>query len=419
MIKVLLGPELFRRGMDLYFERHDGEAATIEQFVQCFADVSHRDFTQFMRWYTQAGTPEVVVAPHYDARAKTYRLDITQTMPPTPGQPDKAPMLIPLSVGLVGKDGRDLPLMLDGRSLDRGVIEITKPTQSFVFAGVTERPIPSLNRGFSAPIKLSLPIEPGDLRFLAAQDSDSFNRWQAVQTLAMSLLTANVAALRQNTAPRTDDGLTAALGANLADPNLEPAFIALTLNPPSESDIAREIGRDVDPGAIFVARKHLRATIGEQLGAALADSYERMIVTGPYSPDAASAGKRALKNVCLDLLAATRARRFDRTRVCAVSRRGQHDRSHGRTGDACAARSARAHRSDRGFLRPLFRRSIDHRQMAGAAGGNSRAGDARSGACSYRAPGFFHGQSQSRAVADRIFCAGQPHPVQPRRRRRL
>ncbi len=339
MIKVLLGPELFRRGMDLYFERHDGEAATIEQFVQCFADVSHRDFTQFMRWYTQAGTPEVVVAPHYDARAKTYRLDITQTTPPTPGQPGKAPMLIPLSVGLVGKDGRDLPLLLDGRSLDRGVIEITKPTQSFVFAGVTERPIPSLNRGFSAPIKLSLPIEPGDLRFLAAQDSDSFNRWQAVQTLAMSLLTANVAALRQNTAPRTDDGLTAALGANLADPNLEPAFIALTLNPPSESDIAREIGRDVDPGAIFVARKHLRATIGEQLGAALADSYERMIVTSPYSPDAASAGKRALKNVCLDLLAATRqdasiARAFAQyrgadnmtDRMAALETLAQHDR---------------------------------------------------------------------------------------------
>ena len=339
MIKVLLGPELFRRGMDLYFERHDGEAATIEQFVQCFADVSHRDFTQFMRWYTQAGTPEVVVAPHYDARAKTYRLDITQTTPPTPGQPDKAPMLIPLSIGLVGKDGRDLPLMLDGRSLDRGVIEITKPTQSFVFAGVTERPIPSLNRGFSAPIKLSLPIEPGDLRFLAAQDSDSFNRWQAVQTLAMSLLTANVAALRQNTAPRTDDGLTAALGANLADPNLEPAFIALTLNPPSESDIAREIGRDVDPGAIFVARKHLRAAIGAQLGAALADSYERMIVAGPYSPDAASAGKRALKNVCLDLLAATRqdasiARAFAQyrgadnmtDRMAALETLAQHDR---------------------------------------------------------------------------------------------
>jgi aminopeptidase N len=305
MIKALLGPELFRRGMDLYFERHDGEAATVEQFVQCFADVSHRDFSQFMLWYTQAGTPDVVVAPHYDARAKTYRLDISQTTPPTPGQPDKAPVVIPLAVGLVGKDGGDLPLTLDGRPLDRGVIEVTRSNQSFVFTGVSERPIPSFNRGFSAPIKLSLPIEPDDLRFLAAQDSDSFNRWQAVQTLGMSLLTANVAAFRKNTAPRTDDGLTAALGANIADRSLEPAFIALTLNPPSESDIAREIGRDVDPDAIFAARRHLRATIGELLGTALADTYRRMIVGGPYSPDATSAGKRTLKNVCLDLLAAT------------------------------------------------------------------------------------------------------------------
>jgi aminopeptidase N len=305
MIKALLGPELFRRGMDLYFERHDGEAATVEQFVQCFADVSHRDFSQFMLWYTQAGTPDVVVAPHYDARAKTYRLDISQTTPPTPGQPDKAPVVIPLAVGLVGKDGGDLPLTLDGRPLDRGVIELTRSNQSFVFTGVSERPIPSFNRGFSAPIKLSLPIEPDDLRFLAAQDSDSFNRWQAVQTLGMSLLTANVAAFRKNTAPRTDDGLTAALGANIADRSLEPAFIALTLNPPSESDIAREIGRDVDPDAIFAARRHLRATIGERLGTALADTYRRMIVGGPYSPDATSAGKRTLKNVCLDLLAAT------------------------------------------------------------------------------------------------------------------
>jgi aminopeptidase N len=339
MIKALLGPELFRKGMDLYFDRHDGEAATVEQFVQCFADVSHRDFTQFLRWYTQAGTPKVVVAPHYDARAKTYRLDISQTTPPTPGQPDKAPVVIPLAVGLVGKDGGDLPLTLDGRALDRCVIEVTKPNQSVVFTAVNERPIPSLNRGFSAPIKLSLPVEPGDLGFLAAHDSDPFNRWQAVQTLAMSSLTGNVAALRQNTAPRLDDGLTAALGANLADQKLEPAFIALTLNPPSDSDIAREIGRDVDPEAIFAARRHLRATIGERLGAALADTYHRMIVAGPYSPDAASAGKRALKNVCLDLLAATQhdesiARAFAQyrdadnmtDRMAALETLAQHDR---------------------------------------------------------------------------------------------
>jgi aminopeptidase N len=307
MIKTLLGPNLFRKGMDLYFERHDGEAATIEQFVQCFAEVSGRDMAQFMRWYSQAGTPEIKVAPHYDARGKTCRLDITQAIPPTPNQPIKQPMVIPLAFGLVGKDGADLPLTLDNRPLDRGVLELTQPSQSFVFTGVAERPIPSLNRGFAAPIKLSLPIEASDLRFLAAHDSDPFNRWQAVQTLAMSLLTANVAALRKGAAVRGDDGLMAALGAMLADDKQEPAFIALTLAPPSEADIAREIGHDVDPDAVFTARRALRVAIGATHGATLARTYERMSTAGPYSPDAQSAGRRALKNVCLDLMAVTGA----------------------------------------------------------------------------------------------------------------
>jgi aminopeptidase N len=307
MIETLLGAELFRKGMDLYFTRHDGQAATVEQFVQCFADVSHRDFffPQFMRWYAQAGTPDIKVAPHYDARAKTYRLDITQTIPPTPNQPTKQPMVIPLAVGLVGQNGADLPLTLDGKPLPRGVIELTQPSQSFVFTNVNERPIPSINRGFSAPIKLAVPIEADDLRFLAAHDADPFNRWQAVQTLAMGLLKSNVAALRQGAPARGDDGLMAALGTILNDDKLEPAFIALNLMPPSEADIARELGRDVDPDAVFAARRKLRAAIGTQHAAPLARTYERMISSGHYSPDAQSAGRRSLKNICLDLLAIT------------------------------------------------------------------------------------------------------------------
>jgi aminopeptidase N len=305
MIKALLGPQLFRQGMDLYFDRHDGEAATVEQFVQCFADVSGRVFSQFMLWYTQAGTPEVVVAPHYDARAKTYRLDIKQTVPPTPGQPDKKPMVIPLALGLIGKDGHDLPLILDSGPLRRDVLELTAPSQSFVFTGISELPIPSINRGFSAPIKLGLPIDGNDLRFLAAHDRDPFNRWQAVQTLAMSLLTDNVAAIRDKALTREDDGLTDAMGAILADPALEPAFIALALTPPSEPDIAREIARDVDPDAVHAARRHVRAAIGGRLGAALTNTYRHMMTPGPYRPDAESAGRRALKNVCLGLLTAT------------------------------------------------------------------------------------------------------------------
>jgi aminopeptidase N len=306
MIRTLLGPAMFRKGMDLYFTRHDGHAATVEQFVQCFADASGRDFfPQFMRWYSQAGTPEIKATPHYDALAKTYRLDITQTIPPTPGEPTKEPMVIPLALGLVGKNGGDLPLTLNGETVERGVLKLTQPSHSFTFTGVTERPVPSLNRGFSAPVKLSLPIEPGDLRFLAAHDSDPFNRWQAVQTLAMILLKANVAALRSGAPVREDDGLMAALGAILNDAKLEPAFIALTLAPPSEADIAREIGSDVDPDAVFGARRRLRAAIGTRHGAALADTYQRMIAPGPYRPDAQGTGRRALKNACLDFLAMT------------------------------------------------------------------------------------------------------------------
>jgi aminopeptidase N len=262
---------------------------------------------QFMRWYSQAGTPELKVAPHYDSRARTYRLDIVQTTPPTPGQPAKEPMVIPLAVGLVGAGGRDLPLLLDGRPLERGVIELARSSQSFTFTDVAERPIPSLNRGFSAPIKLALPIEPDDLRFLAAHDADPFNRWQAVQTLAMTLLTANVAALRAGKPAAEDDGLMSALGAILNDAKLEPAFMALTLSPPSEADIAREIGRDVDPDAVFRARRRLRAAIGARHGAVLAATYQRLISPGAYRPDAQSAGRRSLKNACLDLLAITEA----------------------------------------------------------------------------------------------------------------
>ena len=306
MIHTLLGPELFRKGMDLYFERHDGHAATVEQFVQCFADVSKRDFKQFMRWYSQAGTPEIVASGRYDAQAKTYTLDLAQVTPPTPGQPTKEPMVIPLATGLIGRDGRDLPLTLaDGRKIARGVLVLDKAAESFVFTGVAEPPVLSTNRNFSAPIKLTANLSAGDLRLMAAHDSDPFNRWQAVQTLASALLVGNVARLRAGQDPELDEGLLDALAAILADKNLEPAFVAETLSPPSEADVAREIGRDVDPDAIFRARAALRAVMGLHLNAALTAAYQSLSDSKPYSPDAASAGRRMLKNACLDLLAAT------------------------------------------------------------------------------------------------------------------
>jgi aminopeptidase N len=305
MVHTLLGPDKFRKGMDLYFERHDGEAATIEQFIQCFADVDKRDMTQFMRWYSQAGTPEVTVSGAFDAAAKTYTLTCRQVVPPTPNQPTKSPMVIPLVTGLVGPDGQDLPLTLaDGKTVERGVLVLDDAEQCFVFTGIAQRPALSINRGFSAPIKLVTDLDGADLAFLAAHDSDAVNRWQALQTTAMRLLIDNVTRLRAGDAAGGDDSLIAAMAAILNDSALEPAFVALALTPPGEGDIAREIGSDIDPEAIYRARAALRGDIGDKLGDALTQVYDRMAVAGPYSPDANAAGRRALRNVALDLLAA-------------------------------------------------------------------------------------------------------------------
>jgi len=306
MLQTLTGREKFRAGMDLYFSRHDGEAATVEQFVQCFADVSGYNLTQFLLWYSQAGTPEVTIRGHFDAARKTYALECRQVVPPTAGQPDKKSMVIPLSFGLVGKNGKDLRLKPSHNTpVERNVIVLNGQSGTFEFTDLSENPVVSINRGFSAPIKLVTDLDDDNLAFLAAHDSDSFNRWQALQTISMRLLIDNVSAMRTGKSPRDDANLLTAFATILEDPALEPAFIALALVPPGESDIAREIGRDIDPDAVFRARSALRAGIGKRLGAALLATYERMTTPGSYSPDAKSAGRRALRNVALDLLAAT------------------------------------------------------------------------------------------------------------------
>jgi aminopeptidase N len=213
-------------------------------------------------------------------------------------------MVIPLKLGLVGTDGTDLPLKAGGKPA-ADVVTLTEPSQTIVYEGVVERPLLSINREFSAPVKLTTNLSADDLRRLAAHDSDAFNRWQAVQTLATRLLLKNVGLLRADQLPVSDDGLTVALAAILADVRLEPAFVSLSLGMPTEADIAREIGRDVDPDANFAARAQLRSVIGTALATALATTYNKLISTVPYSPDSASAGRRALRNTALDLLAAT------------------------------------------------------------------------------------------------------------------
>ncbi|MDI4664002.1 aminopeptidase N [Xanthobacter autotrophicus] len=301
MLKTLLGEEGFRKGMDLYFERHDGAAATIEDFVAAFADATGRDLTQFALWYAQSGTPLLTVSGSYDKEAGTFRLDVKQSVPPTPGQADKKPMLIPLALGLVGPDGRDMPLTLGNTPVEHGVIEVKEAAQSFLFTGIETRPVPSLNRGFSAPVNLVSDLTEADRVFLAAHDGDPFNRFDALQRIALELLKTGA---RSGTLPAPDALVTAA-GGVVADTTLDAAFKAQALALPGESEVARELGSDVNPDAVYAARKALRIAVGTALAADFARTYDSAAAGGAFAPDAASAGRRALRNLALDYLAVT------------------------------------------------------------------------------------------------------------------
>ncbi len=303
MIRTILGAETFRQGMDLYFERHDGDAATIEDFLKVFEDVSGRDLSQFALWYHQAGTPHVSVSTAYDETRGELSLDIEQSVPPTPLESRKRVMHIPLAIGLVGKDGSDLDAAaVDATSFADGVIHLKKRRQTVRFAGLSERPAISLNRGFSAPITLASEQSVEDRLFLARHDSDLVARWQALNGLLSDHLieTSKAPAPQSNMAGR----LAEVLGAIAADDALEPAYRALALTPPSEADVAREIGSNIDPDAIHVARN----TLVDVMAAANRESFEALYgdLQGDdsFSPDAESAGRRALRNVLLDYASA-------------------------------------------------------------------------------------------------------------------
>ena len=311
MLKALIGAEPFRRGMDLYFERCDGMAATVEDFIACFAEASGRDLTHFMRWYSQAGTPLMTVTSAHDANAGTFTLTLAQSTAPTPGQPQKQPLVLPVALGLVGSGG-DLPLSTKPQGEDggaspqecaNGIFELNAASRRIVFQNVSERPVPSVLRGFSAPVKLELDTSAEDLLILAARDSDLFNRWQAIQTYATRLLTSSVATIRAGGLPVVDDRFAQAIASVLDLFASDPAFTAQAISLPAEADIAREIGSDVDPDAVHMARRELRRSIGAQLQPGLLRVYEALSTDAPYSPDARSAGARALRNAALDLIA--------------------------------------------------------------------------------------------------------------------
>ena len=352
MIATILGRDGFRQGMDLYFERHDGEAATVDEFVTCFEDASGADLSQFRLWYSQAGTPELVASLRYDKDKKTADLEVEQILPATPGQANKKPMHIPIRLGLLGANGHDLGLKLDGgEELPDGVVSLTKRRQSFRFVDVPSRPVPSLLRGFSAPVNVTLDLPDDDAELLMANDSDLFNRWQAANSYAARTLVESVASLTSGKKSSRGLRYARALGSALGGEDLEAAYRAELLKLPTQADIARIIGKNVDPALVHRAHRALMKLIGKTLGSQLEDLYVEMGENGPFSPDAQSAGRRALRNAALTLLTA-RGTPADIARLARHYANGeQHDRPRARAVPAHLPRRRRGQAGARRLLR--------------------------------------------------------------------
>jgi aminopeptidase N len=307
MLRTLIGDDAFRRGMDLYFERFDGVAATVENFLSCFADAAGRDLSHFALWYSQAGTPVISSEGVYDANARTFTLTLKQETKPTPGQDTKKPVVIPVALALFSENGAKLDLSSKdarGDELARGLFELNDAARTIVFDNVPSRPVVSLLRGFSAPVRLEPAPESADLERLLAFDDDPFNRWQAAQSLALRAIFARVEAARAGAPVPQAPGYVAALRGLLVNSDADSAFAAQALSLPSEIDLAREAGTNVDPDELFAARMGLREEIGRALLSDAEAVYARLVDSGPFTPDAAGAGRRALRAVALDLIAA-------------------------------------------------------------------------------------------------------------------
>ena len=304
MLQTLVGIDGFRRGMDLYFKRHDGQAVTCDDFVAAIGDANGRDLTQFKRWYAQSGTPRVAVSVRHDAEAGALELTLTQSTAPTPGQPSKEPFHVPFAVGLLAPDGRDVPLQLEGEPAPRGttrVLELTRASQTFRFANVRVPVVPSLLRGFSAPVSVDARYTDEQLAFLAGHDSDPFNRWESGQRMAIARLMALTDAVEGGRPLELDDAFVRVVRTTLADDRLAPAFREQALTLPAESFIGEQRAV-IDPEAIRTARRFMLAELGRRLAPAWKAAYESMVVEGPYSPDPVSAGRRALRNLALAYL---------------------------------------------------------------------------------------------------------------------
>jgi len=307
MIKTLVGDQAFRQGTDLYFDRHDGQAVTTDDFVQAIQDASGVDLTQFKLWYSQAGTPELHIQSDYNAAQKTFTLNIEQSCPATPQQPTKQPFHIPLAISLLNQNGDNIALQLEGEEgvhLDElRIISLTKQHQTLRFINVKTKPTPSLLRGFSAPVKVKMDRSNEELSFLMAKDNDSFNRWDAGQTLLISVLLDLVSAVQTGKGLSLPTGFIENFANVLDDLETDPALIAKMLTLPSENYIAaQQTIADVD--AIHSARNYLKKTLAQALKTQFNSVFERMNTAKKYQFNATDMAERSLKNNCLSYLMA-------------------------------------------------------------------------------------------------------------------
>ena len=301
MIHTLLGDELFRKGSDLYFDRHDGQAVTTDDFVAAMSDASGIDLSQFKHWYSQAGTPTLAVTDIYDASNKEYSLTVGQATPATAECQQKLPFHLPLRMALLDTKGREIALQLQGSESVQGnncVLNITQAQQTFVFEGVAEHPVPSLLRGFSAPVKLDYAYTQEQLLFLASKDQDGFCRWEACQRL---LIEATEQAMSQSASYQLADELVTMLRSSLVDETLDPAMVAKLVQLPSEAYLA-ETQTTVDVDLIHAGREAMRLAIASALESELLACYQRCHDTGLFSQTGKAIGQRALKNTCLAYL---------------------------------------------------------------------------------------------------------------------
>ena len=304
MYQTLLGREGFRKGMRLYFQRHDGQAVTTDDFASAMADANHYDLTQFKRWYDQAGTPELAVSGRWDPDRHQYSLEFTQTCPPTPSQDDKKPYYIPIKLGLITRSGRDIPLRLQGEASAEGmsrIVVVNEIKQRFTFTDVHEYPVPSLLREFSAPVNVRFDYSDEELAFLLAHDSDEFARWDAGQRLAIRHIQRLVAAHQAQQPLSVDPRFLRAFAHTLGDERLDRAFVAEVLTLPGESYIA-ELLDPIDVEAIHAVRETLRRELATLLESTLVSIIEANRLGKPYKYDAQDAGERRLRNLCLAYL---------------------------------------------------------------------------------------------------------------------